>query len=116
MIKALGPDFSFAKKLHAAPTFDFCPTLLTGGVSESRMEEAFATGALVTAAGFDLILKGEDPDTLCAERVKERVLSFVNAAKAARARVLPALESTEALSDEAFFKALPNFSTVKSPF
>ena len=64
VIKVCGPDFSFSKKLHAAPTFNYCPTFITGGVTVERMEEAFSAGNVLTAAGFDLILKGEDPEAV----------------------------------------------------
>ena len=41
-IKVLGPDFAFSKSLHATPTFGYCPTYITGGVTRERMLEAFA--------------------------------------------------------------------------
>ena len=43
-IKVCGPDFGFSKMLHAAPTFNYCPTFITGGVNTARMEEAFECG------------------------------------------------------------------------
>ena len=111
-IKVCGPDFSFSKQLHAAPTFSYCPTFLTGGVSLSRMDEAFAAGNVLVAAGFDLILKGEEPDQLTPERVAECLLSYVNAAKAARAAQQPAFAGIEALDDKDFVATLPNFTPI----
>ncbi len=112
-IKVLGPDFSFSKKLHAAPTFGFCPTLITGGVNEERMDEAFLCGNILCAAGFDLVLKGEDPKTLTAQRVKERIEDFVRAAKSARKKAIPCLENLEELSDGDFLRVLPHYCSVK---
>ena len=80
-IKVLGPDFSFSKQLHATPTFGYCPTYITGGVSRDRMEEAFACGNVLCAAGFDVILRELDPKDATAENVAERIRSFVSTAK-----------------------------------
>ena len=109
MIKVCGPDFSFSKKLHSAPTFNYCPTFITGGVNLDRMEEAFSMGNVLTAAGFDLILKGENPSALTPERVAECLTQYIDTAKMARSKVNPALAEIESLSDEEFIKVLPNY-------
>ncbi len=111
-IKVCGPDFSFSKALHAAPTFSYCPTFITGGVNTARMEEAFECGNVLAAAGFDLILKGEDPLTLTPEKVAEKLTVFVNTAKAARAKVNPIFAGIEKLSDEEFVSSIPNYCSV----
>ncbi len=108
-IKVCGPDLSFSKLLHAAPTFGYCPTFVTGGIHKGRMEEAFTAGNILTAAGFDLILKGEDPATLTPETVAEKLLEYVNAAKEARAKVQPTFAGIERLEDAEFVRALPNY-------
>ena len=112
-IKVCGPDFTFSKSLHAAPTFNYCPTFITGGVNLERMEEAFSCGNVLCAAGFDLILKGEDPLALTAEKVAEKVKKFIDTAKAARAKANPVLANTEKLSDEEFFKTITNYCSVR---
>ena len=109
VIKVCGPDLSFSRQLHAAPTFGYCPTFVTGGINHLRMEEAFSAGNVLTAAGFDLILKGEDAATLTPERVAELLLVYVNAAKEARRRVLPVFDGIERLDDVSFGEALPNY-------
>ncbi len=108
-IKVCGPDFSFSKSLHAAPTFNYCPTFITGGVTIERMREAYEAGNVLTAAGFDLILKGEDAKTLTKERVCEKLLEFINAAKKARAEVYPQLKDIEKMTDDEFIASLPNY-------
>lgn len=109
VIKVLGPDFSFSKKLHAVPTFNYCPTFVTGGVSVERMPEAFEAGNVMCAAGFDLILKDEDPKTLSAKTVAEKLKRFIDSAKAARAAAFPELAETETLTDAEFADILPNY-------
>ena len=108
-IKVCGPDFSFSKTLHAAPTFNYCPTFITGGVTPERMEEAYACGNMLTAAGFDLILKGEDPATLTPEKVAEKLSFFINTAKAARKKLQPFWETSASLSPEEFISAFPHY-------
>ena len=112
IIKVLGPDFSFSKRLHAAPTFGYCPTYLTGGVTPERMAEVFAAGNIVCASGFDVVLKGIAPEELTAELVAERIRLFAETAKRERAKVFPSLADTESLSDEELRAALPNYCSI----
>ena len=111
-IKVLGPDFSFSKNLHAVPTFGYCPTYITGGVTRARMPEAFAAGNVLCAAGFDVVLKGENPETITPERVAQLLCACVESAKAARAAVNPQLSRLEELTDEEFLAVLPNYCSV----
>ncbi len=113
VIKVCGPDFSFSKKLHAAPTFNYCPTFITGGVNNERMVEAYEAGNILTAAGFDLILKGEDPATLTPEKVAEKLNVYLAAAKFARETVMPWTKNSKTLSDEEFLNAFPHYCSVK---
>jgi hypothetical protein len=76
------------------------------------MLEAFAAGNVLCAAGFDVVLKGEDPETITAERVAELLRSFVVCAKKARAEINPQLRQLEGLTDEAFLAVLPNYCSV----
>ena len=113
VIKVCGPDFSFSKSLHAAPTFNYCPTFITGGVNDERMEEAYGAGNILTAAGFDLILKGEDPATLTPQKVAEKLEIYLATAKAARERVMPWTKDTGNLTDEEFLAVFPHYCSVK---
>lgn len=112
MIKVLGPDFSFSKHLHASPTMNYCPTFLTGGVHVGRMEEAFAAGNTMVAAGFDLILREEQPEELTAQKVAERLRLYIDTAKACREKQFPELKGLENCSDEEFLSVLPNYCSL----
>ena len=113
VIKVLGPDFSFSKRLHALPTFDYCPTYITGGITVERMDEAFSAGNILCASGFDVVLRGISPSELTAKMVADRLTSFVNAAKAAQRKARPELVGCENLSDSDFIKVLPNYCSIK---
>ena len=108
VIKVIGPELSLCRRLHALPTFNYCPTYVTGGVTVERMDEVFGAGNILCASGFDVVLRGIAPEELTAETVAERLRRFVDAARAARAKYLPEL-AAEGLSDEAFRRALPNY-------
>ena len=113
VIKILGPDLSLAKRLHALPAFNYCPTYITGGMIPERMEEAFAAGNILTAAGFDVVLKDVDPEKLTPELVAEKIKVFVDAAKAARAKACPQLQNTQGLTDKEFLQRLPNYCSAR---
>lgn len=112
-IKTCGPDFSLSKRLHATPTFNYCPTFITGGVNRDRMDEAFEAGNILCAAGLEVVLKGEKPQTLTAERVAELVSLYINTAKEAREKVNPELKNIEKMSDEEFANVLPNYCSLR---
>lgn len=113
IIKVLGPDLSLSKRLHALPTFNYCPTYVTGGITVERMDEAFAAGNILCATGFDVLLKDVEPFALTPTIVAERLCAFVNAAKKARDRAFPTLKNCETLSDEDFRQALPNYCAIR---
>lgn len=106
-IKMLGTDLEKVKLYRAAPTFDFCPIFVTGGVTPERMDVVFGSGAVLTASGFDLILRGIDHKDLTPSLVCERLLQYVQAAKAARVKAFPILSHAETLSDSEWLKRLP---------
>ncbi len=109
MIKLMGSDLNLRRSCHAAPTHGFCPIFVTGGVTPERMPEIYGDGAVLTASGFDLILKGIDPNALTAEMVAQRLKVFLDAAKAARDAVLPQLKDTQELTDTRWLELLPHY-------
>ena len=76
------------------------------------MEEAFLAGNVLCAAGFDVILKGEDPDRLTVQKAAERIRLFEETALKTRAAVNPKLKGIENLTDEEFVNVLPNYCSV----
>lgn len=111
-IKVCGPDLSLARKLHAAPTFGYCPTFFTGGATPERMEEIFAAGNILVAAGFDLLLKGMNPDTLTAEAVAEQLTVYMKTAQTLRDKYNPSLRGMSGMTYEQLSSALPHYISV----
>ncbi len=112
-VKILGPDLTLSRRLHALPTFNYCPTYITGGVTVERMEEVYGVGNLLSATGFDVILRGLSADELTPEVVAERLRAFAEAAKNARDKAHPSLRDTAELSDEEFLQRLPNYCGIR---
>ncbi len=110
-IKRLGTELDRVKLSRAAPTFDFCPLFVTGGVTVERMPEVFGIGGMVVGAGFDMLLKDIRPETLTPEMVAGRLTAFISAAKAARAKAWPQLAGLETLSDAEWLSRLPFYHT-----
>lgn len=113
VIKVLGPDLSLSKRLHALPTFNYCPTYVTGGITVERMEEAFAAGNILCATGFDVLLKGVEPSALTPKMVAQKLRLFVDTAIEVRGRICPDLKDTACLSDEEFRAVLPNYCPIR---
>ncbi|MBQ4291051.1 MAG: hypothetical protein II719_07620 [Clostridia bacterium] len=111
-IKTLGPDLSFSRRLHALPTFGYCPTYITGGVVPSGMKEIFEAGNVLCATGFDVILRDLDPSTLNVENLADRIRDYAQTAREERAKVFPALRDIERLPDGDFAALLPNYCSV----
>ena len=109
-IKIMGNKMDLVRSLNAAPAFKFCPIFVTGGVNPDTMPQVYGAGAVLTAAGFDLILKGYAPEEVTPELVADRIKLFVETSKKARAEAMPMLAGLEELSDEEFFARLPNYS------
>jgi len=109
VIKLMGSNRDLRRDCHAAPTHGFCPIFVTGGVTPERMPEIYADGAILTASGFDLILKGINPSELTAEMVAEKLNLFIHAAKEARATVMPQLRDMQEMPDEEWLDSLPHY-------
>jgi 2-keto-3-deoxy-6-phosphogluconate aldolase len=107
-IKILGTDLDFAKRCRAAPTFDFCPIMITGGMNLERMKDGFAAGAMIIGSGFDLILKDQPNDISCSG-ISAKLKAYIDAAKAARNQIFPQLANTQNLPTDQWLKILPHY-------
>ena len=108
-LKLSGKNIGLIKTCRAAPTFGCMPLFVTGGVNTENMQEIYAAGAMVTASGFDVILKGISPEDASVDLVAERISCFVNTAKQARADKYPSLANTASLCDSYWLNLLPHY-------
>jgi len=106
--KMFGSELDMVKQSRLSAAFDYCPILVTGGMTPQRIPEAMEAGAVLIATGFDLTLKGEDTN-IPAEKVTEVMKTYLAATKAAREKHWPEIASTEHLSDRQWLDALPHY-------
>ena len=62
LIKFVQPKESLMRKVRAAPTFQFCPVFVTGGMDLQRIPPIIEAGAVSVGTGFDLTLRDRPRD------------------------------------------------------
>ena len=82
-IKIFGPGLDFVKLARLEPLFDFCPVMLTGGVTLENISEIMESGVIIVGLGMDFVTKCA-PEPRTAESIAEIIKSFVQAAQNSR--------------------------------
>ena len=106
-IKAMGADLGFVARLRLSAAFDYCPVLVTGGMTPERIPEAIDKGAVMIASGFDLILKGRSTD-INAIGVAEQIGCFVDATQGARSLKWPEMSAAMGGDQQVWLDSLPH--------
>lgn len=107
-IKLHGDNLGFVKKCREKATFDFCPILVTGGMTLERIPEAVAAGAMVAGAGFDLILKGRSAE-VTAKEIADILKKFREVMYEARLKVWPDMMKAVGGDSAAWLDSLPHY-------
>jgi len=108
-IKVTGATaLDLARRYRAVPTYGYCPVMVSGGMSLNRISDAFEAGAVTTASGFDLILRGK-PKDITSKEVAEVMRQYFEAARAARESALPELAKAVGGDRQAWLDALPHY-------
>ena len=105
--KLSGGDLGFVRRVRNDAAFEFCPVLVTGGATAERMDEIMAAGAIATASGFDLILKGQPPD-VPKSTIVAALKHYIEATKAARRNHYPGIAPPGSPTSE-WLESLPHF-------
>ena len=82
--KLLGPEIELVKRCRMQAAFDYCPIMVTGGMTSERIPATIEAGAAMVGAGFDVILKG-CPANTGVEQAAAAVRSYLDATREARA-------------------------------
>jgi 2-keto-3-deoxy-6-phosphogluconate aldolase len=106
--KLQGPDVDLVKRCRGQAAFDYCPILITGGMTPERIPAAADAGAILFATGFDLTLKGE-PKNVSSKKVAEVMKKYVQVAQESRAKRWPALANASKLDKQTWLDALPHY-------
>ena len=105
--KVVGPGLDLVRLCRAAPTFDYCPVVITGGMNCLQIPEAVGAGAVLIGSGFDLILR--DQTNLTQAKVVSRLREFVRVTAEARASKWPAMAQAIRGDRQAWLDSLPHY-------
>jgi len=107
-VKVLGPELDVVKRLRAPAAFDYCPIMVTGGMTPERIALAIEAGAAVAGAGFDVLLKGKDAHASASE-MAEAVRRSLQAVRDAREKHFPELVAAVGADRRTWLDALPHY-------
>lgn len=107
-IKLSGADLGFVRRVRGAATFGFCPCFVTGGMIPERIPEAVSAGAVLVAAGFDLILKGK-PEGISRGEVAKLIRTYIDVTRKAREETFPEMMRTDPSNRKAWLDSLPHY-------
>ncbi len=108
VIKIIGPDLAPIRKARAPAAFDYCPIMVTGGQTLDTIPAAFEAGALMIGTGFDLTLKGRDPD-ITADEIRVVVENYLRVTQEARAKAWPEAAAADDGPTDAWLDALSHY-------
>ena len=106
-IKVFGPDLALMRLCRNDAAFNYCPVLITGGMTRDRIPEAVAAGAMVIGSGFDLILK-PFPGPLEAKDIAQVIRDYLATMQEAKRTAWPALSQADGAERRAWLDALPH--------
>ncbi len=106
-IKVLGPGLDLLRLCRNDAAFNYCPVLITGGMTIDRIPEAVAAGAMVVGSGFDLMLK-PFPGPLEAKDIAQVIREYMAATREAKLKAWPALARAEGAERRVWLDALPH--------
>lgn len=104
--KFIGPGLDVVRRCRAAPTYEYCPIMITGGMSTERIPEAVEAGAVLIGSGFDLMLQGEKNPSMAT--VVRRLREFMDVTAEARARRWPEMAAAMGGDAQTWLDSLPH--------
>jgi len=112
--KVIGPKLELVKYLRADPAFDFCPIMVTGGMTLKRIPEAVEAGAVLIGSGFDLMLHGL-PRNISVDEIAKAIASFLHVTCQARDKKWPLLAQSRNSDFDSWVSALPHYHPFNNP-
>ena len=106
--KLAGPGFDLVRRCRMPATFDYCPILLTGGMTTSRIPEAVAAGAALVAAGFDVLSPKEGKAINCAQ-IAQVLKQYLDVTRAAREKTWPEMARNIGGDRQDWLDSLPHY-------
>jgi 2-keto-3-deoxy-6-phosphogluconate aldolase len=105
--KLLGPDLALTRLCVSPAAYGFSPVFITGGMTIDQLPGAFAAGASVTGAGFELVLRELGPAPNTGEAAKA-IGRYVEVARQAQQQRWPELAGVADADAREWLDALPH--------
>lgn len=96
-IKVVTPYQATVNSLTAAPSFNFAPLLVTGGMNPETIPAMVARKIPLIASGFEVVANGQ-ADALSSQELTQRLRNFQNITLTSREQAIPGI--TAALTEE----------------
>jgi 2-keto-3-deoxy-6-phosphogluconate aldolase len=107
-VKVAGNQLVLVSTFRGDATYDFCPIMVTGGMTLERIPVAVKNGAVLFGTGFDLILKGLKPN-LTVQQIAKTLEQYLDVTRTARDDKWPALAAARGKDFGSWTAALPHY-------
>jgi len=106
--KLSGSDLDFVRRVRNDATFGFCPVFVTGGMTLKRIPEAISAGAVMVAAGFDLLLE-DKPENISRAEVAKIIKEYLEATRISRKKQWPEMFEASGVDKQTWLDSLPHY-------
>jgi 2-keto-3-deoxy-6-phosphogluconate aldolase len=107
-IKILGPNMDLVHLCRSPATYEYCPIFLTGGMTTERIPKAVQAGAVLTGAGFEVILKDFSIRDKTSKEIIKVLTKFLKTMQKAIDTYHPNLGQVRGSDDRQWLKGLPH--------
>jgi 2-keto-3-deoxy-6-phosphogluconate aldolase len=112
-VKVFGTQLDLVSTFRGDATYDFCPIMVTGGMTLERLPVAVKNGAVLIGAGFELILSGLEPNA-SVKQIAKRLEQYLDATRRARDEKWPILANARDSNFSTWTAALPHYHPFNS--
>jgi len=107
-VKLAGPGLDLVRRCRMAAAFDYCPIMLTGGITASRIPAAVAAGAVLVAAGFDVIAPEAGSGSGSAE-IARSLRRYLDVTRTVREKTWPEMVRNIGAARQDWLDSLPHY-------
>ena len=111
--KLAGTDLGLAKRMRGDAAFDYCPIMITGGMTLERIPEGVQAGGSLIGAGFDLILSGREAD-ISSDEIAKTLKVYIETTQQAKVKTWPELSGISKADDKTWLDVLPHYHPFQS--
>ncbi len=106
--KVFGNNLELVRMLAGAGCFGACPAMVTGGIGLDRIAQTIESGALLVAAGFELLVE-EGSHEMTQDQWVRKIQTCLETAKKARRDRYPGILTNPDDSNSNWLESLPHY-------